>query len=1182
MLSPEVMMLLNMIRNMQTSIKTKVTVTVFLTVSTLILFISWIIFSYFHAVLRDSIFNQQFKLVSEIAEQLNGRVELARHQLSLAASSIDSRILANNAELQHTLFNASPASMIFDAGFLVIGPDGHIISENMGFPELINVNFSSQEYVISALKTGAPVLSSPFQFRVPPNPPMIAMVIPVRDDSDRIICLLAGFHSLGVDEFLTSISSKIIGAGGYLYLIHDRTILTHPDKSRILEKIPDGKNKGIDKAVHGFEGSLENVNSKGQHLLSSFKKVGNTGWILGANIPYDEAFKPLNNILFNVIVLSVIGIIITLLVVWIVTRRMTLHISKLTQYVDALTAGVDDWKPIVVKSGDEVERLADAFNTMLSEVNTAKQALKDEKDFFSGVIQNAAAPMFVIDKNHTILFWNNSLAKLTGKSSFQMKNTKLHWSPFYASKRPVLADLVVDNKLKQMDRFYNDFEQSRFVDGAFQAEGWFENINGRRRYLFFEAAPILNSRNEIVAAVETLEDITERKLAQESLSSHNLFLQEILDAIPNPVFYKDNLGAYIGCNTSFQTFVGRALSELIGKTISDIMPGSYAEETLRHDAEVYREQAGFSYESELLRCDGQVRQVLITKAPFFMSNGEPGGIVGAFVDMTEQRKLDEQIRKMSRAVDQSPATIVITNIDGVIEYVNPKFCQTTGYTTAEAIGKNPSVLKSGEMSADGYADLWKTISSGREWRGEFHNKRKDGTLYWEYASISPLYDKGSRITGYLAVKEDITNRKEVEAELAQSRQELEEKHGELGLLFRQVEQAKKEWEQTLDHLRDFVILTDPDFRIRRYNKLLSEATGRAIHELVGFDWRQLIYEAGFRFVTFDGVSGEMFIPSSGRTYDIAIYSIIDNGEVTGHVISLNDTTELRGTTQKLEEAYSELKDAQLQIFQQEKMASIGQLAAGVAHEINNPMGFISSNLTTLNKYIDRLSEFIAAGDQALAECSDPAATIKLNGVRKRLKIDYIMDDSRQLIVESLDGAGRVRRIVQDLKSFSRVDQTECALINLNETLETTINIAWNEIKYVATLNREFGDIPQIKCFPQQLNQVFLNLLVNAAHALGENQGTIAIRTWSDADRVFVSVTDTGCGIPEEIRKRIFEPFFTTKEVGKGTGLGLSISYDIIRKHGGEIQIESEVGIGSTFTVSLPIEGADILSVGDNN
>jgi signal transduction histidine kinase len=281
----------------------------------------------------------------------------------------------------------------------------------------------------------------------------------------------------------------------------------------------------------------------------------------------------------------------------------------------------------------------------------------------------------------------------------------------------------------------------------------------------------------------------------------------------------------------------------------------------------------------------------------------------------------------------------------------------------------------------------------------------------------------------------------------------------------------------------------------------------------------------------------------------------------GTVVILRDITARK-------QAEEELKQVQGHLIQQEKMASIGQLAAGVAHEINNPMGFISSNLSTLNKYIHRLVEFIAAEDEVLSHAGNSDAGL-LPAIRTRLKIDYIINDARQLIIESLDGADRVRHIVQDLKTFSRVDQVECTLINLNETLETTINIAWNEIKYVAALNREYGDIPAVKCYPQQLNQVFLNLLVNAAQA-ADGHGTITVRTWSDDVNVCVSVSDTGTGIPADILPHIFEPFFTTKEVGKGTGLGLSISYGIIKNHGGDITVQSCVGTGSVFTVSIPL------------
>lgn len=308
------------------------------------------------------------------------------------------------------------------------------------------------------------------------------------------------------------------------------------------------------------------------------------------------------------------------------------------------------------------------------------------------------------------------------------------------------------------------------------------------------------------------------------------------------------------------------------------------------------------------------------------------------------------------------------------------------------------------------------------------------------------------------------------------------------------------------------------------------------------------------------------VNAEGHEIDVIITKapyLSDKGKSGGVVGTFTDITE-----RKQSEVI--LQQMQGQIIQQEKMASIGQLAAGVAHEINNPMGFITSNLTSLGKYADRLDEYIAALLQSIGECPNHPGTEELDKLRQKLKVDYIISDVRELVNESLDGANRVRRIVQDLKSFSRVDQVECCRINLNELLDTTINIAWNELKYIATLERDFGDIPDIFCYPQQLNQVFLNLLVNAAQAM-EKQGNIVVRTWGCNSNVYASVSDTGKGMPEHVQKCIFEPFFTTKEVGKGTGLGLSISADIIRKHGGEINVASEVGVGTTFTVMLPVK-----------
>lgn len=294
-------------------------------------------------------------------------------------------------------------------------------------------------------------------------------------------------------------------------------------------------------------------------------------------------------------------------------------------------------------------------------------------------------------------------------------------------------------------------------------------------------------------------------------------------------------------------------------------------------------------------------------------------------------------------------------------------------------------------------------------------------------------------------------------------------------------------------------------------------------------------------------------------------------ELKTHIDEQNLTAEnLRKTQEKLVQAYAELKTLHEQMLQSEKMASIGQLAAGVAHEINNPIGFITSNLNTLKKYVERLIGFIDAQSEAIRMIPpESGAGPELPELRRSLKIAHILKDAPTLIDESLDGADRVRVIVQNLKSFSRSGGDECESEDLTRCLESAISLVWNELRYKAALRREYGDIPLTKCYPRQLGQVFMNLLVNAAHAIDE-RGEITIRTWHERGSIFVSITDTGCGIPKENLDRIFEPFFTTKEPGKGTGLGLSIVLDIIRKHNGEISAESEAGKGTSFIVRIPV------------
>jgi len=400
-----------------------------------------------------------------------------------------------------------------------------------------------------------------------------------------------------------------------------------------------------------------------------------------------------------------------------------------------------------------------------------------------------------------------------------------------------------------------------------------------------------------------------------------------------------------------------------------------------------------------------------------------------------------------KAVEQSSATIMVTDSEGIIIYVNSTFVEVTGYTQNEVLGQNPRILQGGDSFTD-YQELWHTISAGMKWQGDFHNKKKNGELFWERATISPIMDQEGKITNFLAIKEDITDRKQVEEALEKS---------------------------------------------------VAESVQMAT---------------------------------------------------------------------SLEFLNAELKSTQSQMLQREKMASIGQLAAGVAHEINNPIGFISSNLRSLDKYFKKMTDYLEVLEANITD-KIPETWQEITPQRKKLKIDFMLEDCGDLIAESLDGSERVRKIVQNLKTFSRIDQAEEQRVDLNECLESTIVIVWNEIKYKSKLEKDLGELQDLYCNPQELSQVFTNILINAAQAI-EKDGLIQVRSWQEDNFIIVTIQDNGGGIAEENQERIFEPFFTTKAVGEGTGLGLSISYEIVKKHGGTIEIDSVIGQGTTFSIKLPL------------
>jgi signal transduction histidine kinase len=265
---------------------------------------------------------------------------------------------------------------------------------------------------------------------------------------------------------------------------------------------------------------------------------------------------------------------------------------------------------------------------------------------------------------------------------------------------------------------------------------------------------------------------------------------------------------------------------------------------------------------------------------------------------------------------------------------------------------------------------------------------------------------------------------------------------------------------------------------------------------------------------------------------------------------------LKQKNEELQQTLLKLKETQQELVMQSKMASLGSLVAGVAHEVNNPIGAVNSSADVSIRCIDRLYQLLETS-QSLDEVN--------NNHQFRQLLTFLRENNQIM----LTAGDRIAKIVRSLKNFARLDEAELQEANLHDGLESTLTLVHHEIKNRATVIREYGEVPPVFCYPRQLNQVFMNLFVNAAQAI-EKDGVIRIKTFSDGTYAYVKITDTGKGIPPENLSKIFDPGFTTKGVGVGTGLGLSISYNIIRKHKGEIRVESQVGRGTEFTLKLPI------------
>ena len=662
------------------------------------------------------------------------------------------------------------------------------------------------------------------------------------------------------------------------------------------------------------------------------------------------------------------------------------------------------------------------MSATLSATNEARKLLGQSEEKFRRILANQPDVAWTADKNGRVVYVSPKIEDWTGFSSEEIR----------AGGVPFLLGRVHPDDLSRLESAMEELFSKR---ATFDVEFRFQSRDGTWLWLHNRARGTYQE-NGVTCADGVLSDISERKWS-ENLRTRTAFLEAQTNSTTDGILVVDAAGRQVLQNRRFVEIFGIP-EELIRTRNDELILGHAVQRTKDPESFLGRVRYLYDHREQTSRDEIELKNGTVLdrySSPVHDEDGQYHGRIWTFRDITERKRREEKLRQLSAAVEQSPVTVVITDVEGRISYVNRKFTECTGYTLEEVSGKTPRLLNSGYSPKEMYRTLWATILDGREWRGEFCNRKKNGEIFWEAANISPLMDAHGIIRHFLAIKEDITERRALESELRQA----------------------------------------------------------------------------------------------------------------------------------------------------QKLESIGQLAAGIAHEINTPTQFVTDNLTFLEDSwaaIFRLVESYRTAIQDHGKELSPELMDRLSEEERVCDLKFIEEEVPHAIAQSLDGARRVAKIVRAMKEFSHPDLADKTEADLNRGIASTITIARNEWKYVAELVTDFDEtLPLVVCYPGDVNQAVLNLIVNAAHAIQEKQqgagkGQITVRTRMRGRFAEIAVSDTGTGIPESIRTRVFDPFFTTKEVGMGTGQGLTLAHSVVvKKHRGKIWFESEAGIGTTFFIHLPVDSA---------
>jgi PAS domain S-box-containing protein len=655
-----------------------------------------------------------------------------------------------------------------------------------------------------------------------------------------------------------------------------------------------------------------------------------------------------------------------------------------------------------------------------------------------------------------------------------------------------------------------------------------------------------------------IEDITRRKEAEQKLKESEKRFKAIFDNARDGMLLADvESKKFLTGNKMILRMLGFNLEEIKNLGIMGVHPEKDLPYVIEQFEKQLRGETILARNIPMKRKDGSIFYVDINSSPIKLDNKTY--LLGIFRDITEHRLMQEALReseeKYRTIFENTGMATVIVEKDTTLSLVNNRFEKLSGYSKNEIEGKKSWT----EFVVKEDLERMKKYHSGRQVDQatapssyEFRFLDRSGNMRYIILTIAIIPGTKSSVGSLL----DITDSRRAEEALRKSEASLSEAQ-------RIAHLGNWEW----DILNDQIIGSLQFYRI--FNMEPNEF-GTRFQDLL-----DKVHPEDRKFV--EGSLCKTFGKKRSFTIDYRI--CLPNGserivrkQAEVIVNEIGKAIRMLGTVQDITERTA----LELQLIQSEKLASLGHLAAGIAHEINNPLGFISSNLSTLDEYVQNIKKYISiiekVDNTVLRKPEKLTGFLdELQQEKEKLEIDLILNDMEKMKVETRDGVNRISSLVKDLKRFAHPTEESPHSANINELIDTSLNLVKNELRYKAKIIKDYGDLPSIKCYPQQVNQVFNNILINAAQALKE-KGEVRIKTFSEEENICIQIKDNGEGIAKENVPKIFDPFFTTKKFGIGTGLGLSISLRIIEKHKGRINVQSTVRKGTTFTIRLPIKG----------